>query len=281
MSCRAALARRRAGRSGKTRLATALAGRPTPTARVVLAGRCDEDLGVPFQPFVEALQHYVAHAADPRLGRFGGELARLVPEIADDVPGLAPPLRSDPETERYRLFDAVAAWLADVSAEAPVLLVLDDLQWAAKPTLLLLRHVLRSAEPLRLLVVATYRDSDLGRDNPLTEFLADLRRLDGVERLSLTGLDGAGGGRLHRGGRRAPPGGRRSGLPDGLARKPKATPSSSPRCCATWPRPAALNSGTGAGWSRGPRRRPRDPRGSPGGGRPAADPPLGARRTGP
>src|SRR5205807_3698317 len=111
-----------------------------------------------YQPFVEALRHYVAHAADPRLGRHGGELSRLVPELSQYATTLAEPLRSDPETERYRLFDAVAAWLAEVSAEAPVLVVVDDLQWAAKPTLLLLRHVLRSAETLRLLVVATYRD---------------------------------------------------------------------------------------------------------------------------
>ncbi|HEV8623572.1 MAG TPA: AAA family ATPase [Acidimicrobiia bacterium] len=177
---------------GKTRLATALAEAAHADGTLVLAGRCDEDLGVPFQPFVEALQHYAAGSPAPRLGRFGGELPRLVPELSETIPGLAPPLRSDPETERYRLFDAVAAWLADVSVEAPVLLVIDDLHWAAKPTLLLLRHVLRSAEPLRLLVVVTYRDSEVGRAHPLTEFLADLRRLDGVERFSLTGLDRAG-----------------------------------------------------------------------------------------
>jgi class 3 adenylate cyclase len=189
--CRAALLGGEPG-IGKTRLATALAENAHADGAIVLAGRCDEDLGVPFQPFVEALQHYAAHAAEPRLGRFGGELSRLVPEISEMIPGLAPPISSDPETERYRLFDAVAAWLSAVSAEAPVLLVIDDIHWAAKPTLLLLRHVLRSAEPLRLLVVITYRDSELSRDHPLTEFLADTRRLDGVERVPLTGLDQAG-----------------------------------------------------------------------------------------
>jgi class 3 adenylate cyclase/tetratricopeptide (TPR) repeat protein len=177
---------------GKTRLAAELAGRVHEQGAVVLAGRCDEDLGVPFQPFVEALQHYGAHHSEPRLGRFGGELTRLLPELAAKVPGLPEPLRSDPETERYRLFDAVAAWLSDVSADDPVLLVLDDVHWAAKPTLLLLRHVLRSAEPLRLVVVATYRDSEVGRGHPLAELLADLRRLEGVERFPLTGLDQAG-----------------------------------------------------------------------------------------
>jgi tetratricopeptide (TPR) repeat protein len=103
-------------------------------------------------------------------------------------------MRSDPETERYRLFDAVAAWLADASAESPVLLVLDDLHWAAKPTLLLLRHVVRSTEPLRLLMVATYRDTDIGRGDQLTEFLADLRREGMGDRLPLVGLDRAGVG---------------------------------------------------------------------------------------
>ncbi|HEV8623900.1 MAG TPA: AAA family ATPase [Acidimicrobiia bacterium] len=177
---------------GKTRLAVELAGQLRDTGGVVLAGRCDEGLGVPYQPFVEALRHYVSCAPERRLGRYAGDLARLLPELPDLVGGLPEPLRSDPETERYRLFDALTGWLSDVSAEAPVLLVLDDLHWAAKPTLLLLRHVLRSPEPLRLLVVATYRDSEIGRGHPMSDFLAELRRDGGVERVALSGLDAAG-----------------------------------------------------------------------------------------
>ena len=101
---------------------------------------------MPYQPFVEALRHFVDHAPvlTSRLGRYGGELVRVVPELAERVRDLPAPLRSDPETERYRLFDAVAAWLIAASAEEPLLLVLDDLQWAAKPTLLLLRHIVRA-----------------------------------------------------------------------------------------------------------------------------------------
>jgi tetratricopeptide (TPR) repeat protein len=177
---------------GKTRLATELAISAHAGGAVVLAGRCDEEMGVPYQPFVEALRHCATHAAVPRLGRHAGELARLVPELSQLVPGLPEPLRSDPETERYRLFDALAAWLGDLSAAAPVLLVLDDLHWAAKPTLLLLRHVLRSTEALRLLVVVTYRDTDIGRGHPLANLLADMRREVGVDRISLPGLDQTG-----------------------------------------------------------------------------------------
>jgi class 3 adenylate cyclase/tetratricopeptide (TPR) repeat protein len=177
---------------GKTRLAAELAQVVHDEGATVLAGRCDEDLGVPYQPFVEALRHYLSFGAELRLGRLPGELARLVPDLPETVPGLPEPLRSDPESERYRLFDGVASWLASVSADTPVLLILDDLQWAAKPTLLLLRHVLRFPEPARVFVVATYRDTDVGRGHPLADLLADLRRAGGSERLPLTGLDATG-----------------------------------------------------------------------------------------
>ena len=178
---------------GKTRLAAELAQRAHDEGAAALAGRCDEDLGVPYQPFVEALRHFADHVPvlSGRLGRYGGELARLVPELSERVPGLPTPLRSDPETERYRLFEAVAGWLAVASKDEPLLLVLDDLQWAAKPTLLLLRHVVRAGRG-RVLILGTYRDSELVHDHPLLEVVADLRRQGGVERLSLSGLDGVG-----------------------------------------------------------------------------------------
>ncbi|HKY75412.1 MAG TPA: AAA family ATPase, partial [Acidimicrobiia bacterium] len=181
---------------GKTRLAAEVAIRVHDQGGVVLAGRCDEDLGVPYQPFVEALRHFVDHTGagvlEKRLGRYGGELGRLVPELVERIPDLPAPLISDPETERYRLFDAVASWLSAAAAQDPLLVVVDDLQWAAKPTVLLLRHVLRSSDTRRMLVLGTYRDSELQLDHPLVEVLADLRRQREVERLALVGLDSSG-----------------------------------------------------------------------------------------
>jgi class 3 adenylate cyclase/tetratricopeptide (TPR) repeat protein len=181
---------------GKTRLSVELAGKVWGEGATVLAGRCDEDLGVPYQPFVEALRWFVDHAPvgelEAGLGRHGGELVRLVPVLSERLPGLPAPLRSDPETEQYRLFDAVSDWLRCLCSGTPLLLVLDDLQWAAKPTLLLLRHVVRSATSVPLLVLGTYRDTELGHDHPLVELLADLRRQRNVERISLAGLDSAG-----------------------------------------------------------------------------------------
>src|SRR5204863_4899195 len=119
-----------------------------------------------------------------QLGSLGGELTRLVPQLPRLVPGLADPLRAEPETERYRLFEAVAELLGAVSRAAPVLLVLDDLHWADKATFALLRHAVRSPESPRLLVVATYRDTEIDNGR-----LADLCREPGVERMPVSGLD--------------------------------------------------------------------------------------------
>ncbi|HUI26841.1 MAG TPA: AAA family ATPase, partial [Candidatus Kryptonia bacterium] len=178
---------------GKTRLAAETARLAHAAGATVLCGRCDEDLGVPFQPFVEALAYFIEHTPvehlGDQLGPYAGELVRLIPELGVKLPNLPAPLRSDPETERYRLFDSIARWLASASAVRPLVLVLDDLHWAAKPTLLLLRHVVRAAAAAPLLIVGTHRDTDIDSNHPLTALLADLRRVPGVERLSLSGLD--------------------------------------------------------------------------------------------
>jgi len=107
--------------------------------------------------------------------------------LAERVPDLVPPLRSDAETERYRLFDAVVAWLSATSAHRPVLLVLDDLHWAAPPTLLLLRHLARSPDLMRVLIVVTHRTTEPA--HPLAAAIAGISRTDGLLRQELIGLD--------------------------------------------------------------------------------------------
>jgi len=180
---------------GKTRLVAELARGVHDEGAVVLFGRCDEDLAVPYQPFVEALGHYVAAAPTDDLtelaGPFGGDLARLIPLLRERVPALPEPLKADAETERYRLFESVAAFLRAIAAETPTLLVLDDLHWAGKAELLLLRHLLRMGNGPPLLLVGTYRDTDLDRRHPLAEVLSDLRRDGAANRISLSGLEEA------------------------------------------------------------------------------------------
>lgn len=177
---------------GKTRLAAELALRVHGGGGLVLFGRCDEGMAVPFQPFAEALEQVVqARPEADAFGRRGGDLARLVPDIDRRIPGLEPPLQAELETELYILFDAVAGWLGALSARSAVMLVLDDLHWAERSTLLLLRHLARSAEAMRVLIVATFRDTDLGAGHPLVDVVAELRREPSCERLALSGLDPA------------------------------------------------------------------------------------------
>jgi predicted ATPase len=119
--------------------------------------------------------------------RHGGELTRLVPALARRVPDVQAPTQTDPETERWLLYSAVVGLLAQLGAAAPLVLLLDDLQWADRPSLALLRHVIAETHGVPLLVVATYRDSDVARDHALVDVLADLRREEGVGRLTLRG----------------------------------------------------------------------------------------------
>ena len=177
---------------GKTRLAGEWSQQAYGQGAVVLYGRCDEDLGAPYQPFAEALRSLMPCIGAKRLRALRGveALLALVPGLTEVLPDLAAPTRADPDTERYALFDAVVAILETASASAPVVLILDDLHWAAKPTLLLLRHLLRFGDHARVQIVGTYRSTDLDRSHPLAAMLADLHRDGTAERINLSGLDG-------------------------------------------------------------------------------------------
>ena len=119
----------------------------------MLLGRCDEEVGAPYRPFHEALSHLVAHADEELLrthvASHGGELARMVPALGQRLGELPPPQTTDPDTERYLLYAAVVGLLEEASRQRPVVLLLDDLHWADKPSLQLLRHVVAntSASP--------------------------------------------------------------------------------------------------------------------------------------
>jgi len=164
---------------GKTRLLAETAVRAHASGAIVLAGRAPEETLVPYQPFLEALGHYVFRAPldDLRTAtrEYGGELGRLIPELRRRLPELPPPEPGDPETDRYRLFEAVAGLLAEISAAVPVLIVLDDLQWADRPTLLLLRHLARSPHNARVSILGAYRAVDHWSEG-FDAALAGLRR---------------------------------------------------------------------------------------------------------
>jgi DNA-binding SARP family transcriptional activator/tetratricopeptide (TPR) repeat protein len=175
---------------GKTRLATHFAEEVHLQGGAVLYGRADAEALLPYQPFAEALDHLLSHAGAEFSGDAERELGlvnRLFPSVRTHAGAVATPV--DDETVRYQAFEAVVSLLARASAGWPLLLVLDDLHWADRPTLRLLRHVLRQAEGTRLLVLGTFRHVK-GRDrHPLVDLLGDLRRERRYDRLTLDGFD--------------------------------------------------------------------------------------------
>ncbi|HEY7076750.1 MAG TPA: AAA family ATPase [Solirubrobacteraceae bacterium] len=165
---------------GKTRLAAELARATQTNEATVLYGRADEEAVAPYQPFAEALRPCIAAQSAEQLGPLAGELALLVPDQADRLPAPAP--TRDPAGARYRLFEAAAAALSGAAAERPLLLVLDDLHWADRPTLLLLRHLAR-ADLGPAAILATHRELTPA----LADVLDDLRDV-APERVALGGL---------------------------------------------------------------------------------------------
>jgi class 3 adenylate cyclase/tetratricopeptide (TPR) repeat protein len=178
---------------GKTRLASHFGHGAHEHGATVLYGGCDEDLGAAYQPWIEALGHLVEHVRDQVLEghveRHGGELSRLVPQLAARIQSLPAPRQSDSETARYLLYAAVADLLEESANKDPVVLMLDDVHWADRESLLLLKHLSQGSSQAPLMVVGTYRDSDIGLEHPLSSVLAELRREPNVHRIGLTGLD--------------------------------------------------------------------------------------------
>ncbi len=181
---------------GKTTLAAEAARAAFGDGCCVLSGHCEEDLATPYQLFAEALSHFVAHAGERHLRAFadqhGADLARLVPALAGRIPGLPASKATDPDTERYLLFAAVVGLLAALSRAQPVVLVLDDLQWADEGSLLMLRHLAAAGQVTRVLILGTYRDAGPAGPHPLTDTLAALHRQSRISRIELAGLDDAG-----------------------------------------------------------------------------------------
>jgi len=189
--------------AGKTRLAAELAAQAHGDGAVVLYGRFDEETLTPYQAIVEMLRGWSAGAPldslRERLGARAAELAILLPEFGPppaDHLATGTITGSEADAQRYRFFDAVAALIGEIGVEAPVVLVFDDLHWADRPTLQLLRHLVRAPAPRRALFLGSYRESEISDRHPLHELVGDLRREGTLRRLELSGLSEAEVGEL-------------------------------------------------------------------------------------
>ena len=173
---------------GKSRLAAEFTARLAGRA-LVLSGGCVEltAADLPYAPFAGALRELVrergaAEVAALLPGPGSGELAALLPEFG------AMPTGADPATARARLFEVLLSLLEVLADERPVVLVVEDVHWADRPTSDLLAFLARNLRDAAVLLVVTFRSDDLHRDHPLRRLLAGLERMDAVTRLDLPPL---------------------------------------------------------------------------------------------
>ncbi len=176
---------------GKTRLCNELSGRAAERGAVILWGRGAEEGEAPaYWPWVQALRCYLRDpgpaALEACLGSGAPYLAQLVPEIRRSLAPVPIVPVEDPEHARFRLFDATTAFLRRAAEARPIVVVLDDLHEADRPTLLLLQFVAAQLHDMRVLVVGTYRESEAIRPAIGGQLLGELARES--QRLRLRGL---------------------------------------------------------------------------------------------
>ncbi len=178
---------------GKTRTSEELATYAGLRNVQVVWGRCYEGEGAPpYWPWVQAIRSYV-HAKEPNelmseMGPGAADIAQVVSEVKERLPGLPAPPTLEPEQARFRLFDSITTFLKNASNAKPMVLVLDDLHWGDKPSLLLLQFLARELRGSRLMVLGTYRDVELRRAHPLSQTLGELGREGLSHRILLRGL---------------------------------------------------------------------------------------------
>jgi len=175
------------GGVGKTRLLGEFAVRALDRGARVLSGDC-VDLGegeLPYAPLVGALRG-LARAGDPALGALPpsvrAELATLLPDLGRHDGAI------DDTGAQGRLFEALLWLLERLVQDAPVLLAIEDLHWADRPTLSFVAFLARNLSEERVLVVCTYRSDELHRRHPLRPLLAELERDARARRIELAPL---------------------------------------------------------------------------------------------
>ncbi len=176
---------------GKTRTTQELETYARMRGARVLWGRAHEASGAPpFSPWKQVGDSSHARFVPPAdlADEMGQERINELGGIFTSLPEAETPAAVDAASAQYRLFDAYTAFMRAGAERAPVVIVLDDLHWTDKPSLLLLQHFSRELARMRVIVIGTYRDTDLSRTHPLSEALAELNRKGGFQRVLLRGL---------------------------------------------------------------------------------------------
>src|SRR3954466_12810921 len=154
---------------GKTRLAEEFLGWAKARGADVLKGGASEAAGLPYGPLVEAIRPRIERerAPDDLLeDTWLSELSRLLPELKERYPDLPPPTSGEVETAKGALFEAIARMVEAVANRAPVVVFLDDLQWADAATLEVLEYAGRrwaeQGAPVLVLIAARPEETKAG-----------------------------------------------------------------------------------------------------------------------
>jgi DNA-binding CsgD family transcriptional regulator len=175
---------------GKSRLIAEIRRHATAGDFRLLIGQCFEpDLSFPFAPLIDALRSFLAaHPADETrnlLGPLAAELVKLLPELALTTPGLQPTPALDPESEKRRMFEALAQFITGL-AGSPLMVVVEDIHWADETSLEFLHYFARRFSSKPILLLLTYRHEVT--IPPLTQFLTQLKRGRLAQEIRLTTL---------------------------------------------------------------------------------------------
>lgn len=182
---------------GKTRLTQELAdhvGRVE--SGIVLRGACYETEGrLPYQPWIEAFRQGVGAVSEDALNQLSGlwigEVMKLVPELAERFPEVRPrSALASPEQEKNRLFEGLARFLLELAESQPLLIFLDDLQWADESTLQFTHYLMRKLQETPICLVGVYRSGDVGEDHPTLDTIQHALKEGIVEVLELSALTG-------------------------------------------------------------------------------------------
>src|SRR3954447_20709022 len=149
---------------GKTRLARTLGEHARSAGAQVALARGWEGGGAPsYWHWLQVIRALAAERDDARLAKDLGAgarwVAQIAPEIGERVGATAAGDASESEQARFALFDAVAVFLRRVAADAPLVVLLDDLHTADLPSLLLLAFLARAIGDCPVLVVSTHHDA--------------------------------------------------------------------------------------------------------------------------
>ncbi len=179
---------------GKTRLAEETAAEANRKDFRTLVGRCyDVDAPPPYLPFVEILEA-ASREVDKEtfrmaLGESAGEIAKVMPQLRNLYDDIPPSLDLPPEQERRYLFNSIVEFVRRASSTRPLVVLLDDLQWADESSLSLLRTVAQHLKDIPVLLIGTYRNVELDVHRPLSRALDDLLRQRLAQRINLKRLD--------------------------------------------------------------------------------------------